>query len=200
MAIFLVRHAETEGNARRILQMPDTPLSERGLAQAERVARRLGAENIGHILASDYSRASMTAEAIRGVTRAPLELELLLRERNFGDLRGTPYAELAEDPFGPDYVPPGGESWEDLHSRVDAAWSRVLEAAAGVSGNLAVVTHGLVCHSVLRHATRADTAEILRFDNTSVTVIEAEPPHEVHLINCTAHLEEDARGGAGGIA
>ena len=41
MAIVLVRHGETESNAQRVLQHPETPLSERGLAQARRVAERL---------------------------------------------------------------------------------------------------------------------------------------------------------------
>ena len=33
MAIFLIRHGETAGNANRVVQVPETPLSERGLAQ-----------------------------------------------------------------------------------------------------------------------------------------------------------------------
>ena len=39
--ILLIRHGETELNAKRVLQPPETPLSERGVAQAERLARRL---------------------------------------------------------------------------------------------------------------------------------------------------------------
>ena len=58
MAIFLIRHGETLGNASRTVQMPDNPLSPRGVAQAERLARRLGHEGIALILSSDYSRAS----------------------------------------------------------------------------------------------------------------------------------------------
>ena len=201
MAIFLIRHGETDGNARRILQMPETPLSERGLAQAERVAQRMGREGVGRILASDYARASMTADAIRKVTGAPLELDPLLRERNFGDLRGRAYADLSEDPFGPDYVPPGGESWDDLNARVETAWPRLLAAAASTTGNLTVVTHGLVCHSVLRLVAQQRNDGILRFGNTSVTVIGAEPPHPVELLNCTAHLDDPgALVTPGGIA
>ena len=33
MSILLARHGETPSNAARVLQLPDTPLSERGLAQ-----------------------------------------------------------------------------------------------------------------------------------------------------------------------
>jgi broad specificity phosphatase PhoE len=40
LSIILIRHGETASNAARVLQFPDTPLSERGLAQARAVAKR----------------------------------------------------------------------------------------------------------------------------------------------------------------
>ena len=52
-------------------------------------------------------------------------LDADLRERNFGALCGTPYAEIEFDAFAPDYAPPGGESWDELHARVDSAWERI---------------------------------------------------------------------------
>src|SRR6266496_2930083 len=94
MLIFLIRHGETPGNARRIVQLPGIPLSPRGVAQAERLARRLGREGIARILSSDLARAAMTAEHLRQVTGAPVQFDPLLQERNFGDLRGTAYADL----------------------------------------------------------------------------------------------------------
>ena len=64
MAIFVVRHGETELNAARIIQMPTTPLSERGRRQAARLGDRLAPVGIVRILASDFVRAIETAEAI----------------------------------------------------------------------------------------------------------------------------------------
>ena len=93
VAIFLIRHGETLGNAARVVQRPDNPLSSRGIAQAERLAARLAAEGVAAILASDLARAVATAEAVRAATGAPLRFDPLLQERNFGDIRGTPYAE-----------------------------------------------------------------------------------------------------------
>ena len=83
MDVYLVRHGETPLNAARILQFPDTPLSEHGSAQAERVGRRLATAGINRVLTSDYARARATADAIHAATGAPVELEPLLRERNF---------------------------------------------------------------------------------------------------------------------
>ena len=130
MKIHLVRHGETPLNAARVLQHPDTPLSERGLAQAARVAKRLADAGIATILTSDYARALATAEAIRAATGAPMEVEPLLRERNFGTHRGHAYDALKVDIFAPDHDPPGGESVPEFESRVVVAWTAVRAAAA----------------------------------------------------------------------
>ena len=90
----------------------------------------------------------MTAEHLRRATGTPVAYEPLLQERNFGDLRGTPYAELGLDMFAEGYAPPNGETWEVFHARVTRAWAMVEEAAAATDGHLAVVTHGLVCRSL----------------------------------------------------
>ena len=79
MALFLIRHGETEGNALRIVQRPDIPLSPRGVMQAERLARRLAADGVRRIVSSDYARALTTAEHLRQTTGAPLAIEPLLR-------------------------------------------------------------------------------------------------------------------------
>jgi probable phosphoglycerate mutase len=191
MAIYLVRHGETPGNAARVLQKPDVPLSERGLLQAERLAQRLSGAGVARILSSDLLRAVLTAERLRAACGAPLELEPLLQERNLGDLRGTPYAELGFDVFAADYVPPGGESWPAFHARVDAAWVRILAAAASAPGDLAVVSHGLFCLSLARRHLRLPQGAALAqgFANASLSIVEAEPPFAVRLLNCTAHLE-----------
>ena len=192
MSIFLIRHGETVGNASRVVQHPDNPLSPRGLAQAERLARRLAGEGIAHIVSSDFARAAGTAEQLRRVLGVPVSFEPLLQERNFGDLRGTPYVELGFDMFAPGYAPPNGETWEVFHRRVDQAWARVQALAAATSGHLAVVTHGLVCRSLAaRHlALAAGDSVPERWENTSLTIVEGPAPWRVALLNCVAHLED----------
>ena len=190
--VFLIRHGETEGNALRIVQHPHVPLSPRGLVQAERLARRLAAEGIARIVASDYARAVTTAEHLQRATGAPLVIEPLLRERNFGDLRGRPYAELGFDMFEPDYAPPNGETWPMFHERVDRAWAKVQELAAATSdGSLAVVTHGLVCRSLAaRHLILGDgVVAPERWENTSLTIVDWPAPWRVRLLNCVTHLD-----------
>jgi|SRR5688572_20069766 broad specificity phosphatase PhoE len=193
--IYLVRHGETAFNAARILQHPATPLSERGIAQAECVAKRLASEGITRILVSDLRRAEMTAEAIARATGAALAHDPDLAERNFGALRGRPYAELGFDPFALDYEPPEGESWDVFHARVDRAWGRVDDAARAASGPIAVVTHGLVCRSIVSR--RVTLGPGLALDgrgwrNTSVTLLEGGDPWLVRFLDDCSHLESQA--------
>ncbi|MBW2272607.1 MAG: histidine phosphatase family protein [Deltaproteobacteria bacterium] len=207
MAIYLIRHGETASNAQRRLQLPETPLSERGLEQAERLAGRLRDAGISRIASSDLRRAASTAGAIAATTDAAVELEPLLRERDFGELRGRLYSDVVDsglgDIFSPDLVPPGGESWEAFRTRVAEAWvwvsgrARALEQGGG--GHLAVVTHGLFYRVVLGEHVAGHPGEghgeegsgkPLRIGNTALSVIGAAPPHRAALVACVAHLDE----------
>lgn len=210
MAILLIRHGETAGNRNRIVQVPETPLSERGLLQAEQLGRRLAGEPIAEIWSSHLLRAHQTAQAIERTTRAPLAIHPDLEERNFGDLRGTPYSELQVDPFVENFDPPGGEGWNAFHERVDRTWERIERhwydqyARPGRAGHLAIVSHGLFLRSLLER--RLLSAELLaRFGdgegrvtigNTALTRVAPAPAlgaaHAIELLACIAHLADDA--------
>lgn len=202
MTWFLIRHGETNGNRRRVLQRPEEPLSEKGRGQAERLARRI--ENLGgvsRVLASDLERALATAKAVSQLCEVPLVTHEILQERNFGDFRGRAYAEIGFDVMAPEVEPPGGESWEVFHERVARAWQWLrTELEVGV-GPVAVVTHGLVCASLTsRHLVLPPHAvPPARWGNTSLTVVEGEPPVSIRLLNCTAHLDRELADEAGAL-
>ncbi len=202
MTILLIRHGETDSNRERIVQVPETPLSQRGLDQAELLGARLSDAGITQVLSSDLVRARMTAEAVARHSGAPLDLDASLQERNFGDLRGHSYRELGIDIMAPGYDPPGGESWEVFHARVNRAWAIIRAASENTGGELAVVCHGLVCYSLALHHLslgehRAETPRSWR--NTGLTLVDAGPPWEIRLLDCTAHL--DGTGAqAGGVS
>jgi probable phosphoglycerate mutase len=199
MAIFVARHGETELNAARVIQMPTTPLSARGRRQADRLAERLVPLGVTRILTSDLARAVETAGAIAARTGAPIVVDPVLRERDFGDIRGTPYNELGRDPFAADYHPPNGESWTVFHARVAEAWALVARIAGDTPGNLAVVTHGLVCRALVeRHlALPAGGSAPDLWGNTALTEVEPAPPWLVRTLACVAHLtDDDAPAGA----
>jgi probable phosphoglycerate mutase len=193
MSILLVRHGETAGNAARVLQRADVPLNDRGQRQADLLSERLCSLGFAHVLCSDLPRARMTAAPLLARSGLRVEETALLQERNFGDLRGTPYEQLLSNPFAPEFIPPGGESWDAFHDRVAAAFALIAARRRELHGHLVVVTHGLVCRAILhRHAQLGHGRNPPeRFDNASLTVLDADPPHATRLINCTEHLTTD---------
>jgi 2,3-bisphosphoglycerate-dependent phosphoglycerate mutase len=196
--IVLVRHGETAFNAARVLQPPEMPLNERGLAQAAQAAQRIAALGGAALVSSDLARAQMTAAAIARATNLQIELEPLLQERNFGALRGLRYDEVGDALWGADYQPPEGESVATFSARVARAWSAVIQRAAATDGNLIVVTHGMVCNAIARQFFALGEQQTMpsRWGNTSITICEPGSPHRVHVLNCVEHLaSDDARDG-----
>lgn len=204
MTLLLIRHGETALNVARVLQPADTPLSERGIQQAEALARRLASMNLAVILSSDLPRALRTAQAIAAATGARIETSALLQERSFGDWRGQPYDGMAVNPLTMLEAPPGGESAAAFAQRVAEAFAHMVQLRAAVRGNLAVVTHGLVIRAMLAaHVRLPDGATgALHLGNTSLSIIDAQPPHAALRVNCTEHLNlsapDDANALSGG--
>lgn len=204
MSLYLIRHGETELNAARVMQPADTPLSARGLQQADAIAERVAQLGVAAIVASPLARAWATADAISAAATLPVARLALLEERNFGDWRGRSYDALGSDAIGAIDAPPGGEAMADFVARVAQAFAAIVALRATLGGPLAVVTHGLVIQAlVTRHLTRpAGSAAPSRIANTSLTIASALPPHEITLFDCTRHLvatlRDDARGLSGG--
>lgn len=194
MSLILVRHGETPLNAARTLQPPDTPLSERGIAQARAVAQRLSALGIAGMVSSDLPRACATAHAIADATGIAFSTTPLLQERNFGDWRGRPYESLGFNPLSSDAAPPGGESMSAFRQRVALAFTHMLEQRQALPGPLVVVTHGLVIQALLHaHVTLPSGLTLPdTFGNTSVTIFSEHPPHSSEVAGCTRHLASDS--------
>lgn len=149
MTIFLVRHGETEWNrARRYQGWGNSPLTERGIAQAEAIGRRLSTLSEtadAEIVASPLGRARRTAEIIaRCLGRtAPLRLDDRLREISIGSWDGLGRAEIMArmgarfEEFEWYFDTPDGESYDEFSGRI-AAW---LDEPRG--GAVIAVCHGV---------------------------------------------------------
>lgn len=208
MSLLLVRHGETALNAARVLQPADTPLSERGIAQAEALARRLGEHHRGNavaaIVSSDLPRALRTAHAIAEVIGLGIQTTPLLQERNFGDLRGQPYDVLTVNPLTMDEAPPNGESAAMFAARVAQAFAHIVALRERLAGDLIVVSHGLVLREMLARHVRLPQGQVApgHMGNTSLSIAGAAPPHDAPLVNCTRHLVgalgDDRRALSGG--
>jgi broad specificity phosphatase PhoE len=206
MTLLIIRHGETPLNVTRVLQPADTPLSARGQAQAEALARRLARADPlapAGIVSSDHPRALGTALALARALGLAVKTSPLLRERNFGELRGRPYDSLGYDPLTSVDAPPGGESQAEFGARCAQAFAWLLVQQAALGGPLAVVTHGLVIRQWLHVGplgVPAGLALPTALANSSLTVAEAAPPHRLRLVDCTAHLADGVGEDAGSLS
>jgi probable phosphoglycerate mutase len=146
----LVRHGETPANVEGIWHGSiDTQLTEKGLRQAERVARHLAntRPRAAAVYASPLTRSRLTARAIANALGTEPRIEPDLTEYHLGSLEGLSYRELTakhrlfermrEDP---DHAPGGGESPRQVAERYAGALRRI--AAAHPDENVIVVGHG----------------------------------------------------------
>jgi broad specificity phosphatase PhoE len=199
--IIVVRHGNTEFNKARIFQPHHAPLSELGVEQAKRLGERLKDLKIVKVLTSDLLRTKQTMDLVlsKRLDSGPVQVieSDILREREFGDLKGIKFDDIAEDLFHPksDFQPKNGESWDMFHDRVTKAWDFVLkhakESLKSSEDVLLVVTHGLVKTSLASRIWKIKDPAKLSFENTSVSTVSAKKPHQVYEVNCTAHLEDD---------
>ena len=138
MRVYVIRHGESENNrAKRWSGWCDTPLTDKGRADAARAGERLRGIVFDKIYASDLSRARETAAV--ALPDGTAEPSVLLREINVGRLENTPHTpELLASTAG-EYAAFGGESNEDLRGRIRRFMTE-LETAA--YDTVAVFTHG----------------------------------------------------------
>jgi len=154
----VVRHGETQWNVQhRIQGFADSPLTERGLAQAEAIGERLAQERFDALVASDLGRALQTAQRIARRTGHVVVPDARLRERNFGAGEGLTYAEIDRrfpgafsrtEEMNPDFPIPGGETRRQFHQRVMLAFEALAREHDGQ--RIAVVAHGGVLAAIYR--------------------------------------------------
>ncbi len=73
MKIFLVRHAEGE-KVKELWQTPQTPLSEKGIKQAESLANLPRFKIMDELISSDWKRALQTADAVGKIVNKPIKI------------------------------------------------------------------------------------------------------------------------------
>ena len=138
--VYLIRHGETEWSlSGRHTGITDIPLTENGRRVARRLKPLLIKQTFTTVLTSPLERARETCE-LAGFGRCA-EIESDLMEWNYGDYEGLTSKEIR------DKVPgwlvfrdgcPGGESPEQIRTRVDRLLSRV----RAVPGHVILFSHG----------------------------------------------------------
>lgn len=196
--LVVVRHGETSANLDGVWHgSTDTPLTERGHAQAGRVASFV-AESYSDATAlycSDLQRARHTAEPIsRALGLEPL-LEPGLREYDLGSWEGKTYRELHEvhrlwhhmrdDPH---FAPHGGESPFTVAERFTGTLRRI--AASHGGERVIVVAHGGALSMAFAELLDGDYTQWKRvMDNCAVSELCLHPTPSLPRFNHIDHLK-----------
>jgi probable phosphoglycerate mutase len=156
------------------------------------------AGGVDAIVCSPLSRARQTADAIGKATGVPVTETPGLTETDFGEWEGLTFREAADrDPdlhsawLGDPSVPaPGGESFDQVHTRVAGALDEIVSSFAG--STVAVVSHVTPIKTVLRIGLAAGPSVLfkLHLDLASLSIVEFYPDGHtsVRLFNDTGHL------------
>jgi glucosyl-3-phosphoglycerate phosphatase len=185
--LILVRHGETEWNARKVLQgQADIALSERGREQAVLLKPLLAKWLPERAVCSDLLRARQTAQLL-GWDRAAADARW--READLGDWTARPTQDLLASDAAHyqrwrDGVeaPPGGETMDQFRARVAAA----IQSLSSLQGNVLVVTHGGVIRAVLAVLLGLTADRIVPVEPGSLTVLKMTPTPRLLAYNHTA--------------
>ena len=163
--IYYIRHGETDWNvAGRLQGRHDVPLNARGRAQARRcgdILREIFTRSDRNAADFDYvssplGRARETMELARSTLLLPSDgyrIEPRLAEISFGDWEGSTIAQLhtsdpqriaAREHDKWHFVPPGGESYEAVSTRM-RAWYQNL------TRDTVAVAHGGTARGLIAH-------------------------------------------------
>jgi broad specificity phosphatase PhoE len=211
MLLYLVRHAQSEGNA----QVPGAPidcgLTDLGRRQAAAVANLLAPMAVTHLLASPYVRTLETAEPIRAATSAPAEIVPLLHEHHvepFGAEWPLMSRRAIAERF-PRFVVPesfSDHAWHQPPETHAVALQRAREVLAAIlrrfecetGARVVLVTHGSPAGKLIQAfmgATDADRTTV-SIANASLSILEERDGRRfVHAVNRIDHLSGPASTG-----
>lgn len=200
--IYLIRHAEAEGNLYRIAQgQHESGLTDRGLRQVRALERRFTGVPIDAVYASDLYRARATAAAVCRSHGLPLRRCPGLREIHLGDWAGRTWGDIARS---------SPEAMADFSKRMDR-WSipgaetpaqvlaRIRETVESLAREnpgktLALFSHGYAIRLLLANLqglSLRDTGEKFPTgDNTAVSLLEWDGARlRTVFLNDNSHLK-----------
>ncbi|MET1086493.1 MAG: MSMEG_4193 family putative phosphomutase [Arthrobacter sp.] len=202
--LLLVRHGETPTTGTVLPgRAPGLQLSDRGRAQAERVAERLEGLSISALYSSPLERACETAEPTAARAGLAVKLDDGLLECDFGEWTGAAIADLSALPewqtvqYSPsEFRFPDGESFPEMQARIVGALEALCTAHAG--GVVVCFSHADPIKAAVAHAlgTHLDLFQRIVISPGSVSAIsyvEGQAP-AVLMVNSTSEPLSGLRG------
>jgi phosphoserine phosphatase len=181
--ILLARHGETEFNvAGRWQGLGNSPLTERGLAQARELGRALAQEPIAAVYSSDLGRALQTAREVAAPHGLEVRAELRMREIDVGGWTGKNGDEIeaaypgarqawAKAPAGMRL--PDGETLLEVQTRALGFFDEWMPAHADQT--IVVISHGAIGQVILVNAMGGTVDDLWikhRIDNCQISRLE----------------------------
>ncbi len=200
LKVFLVRHGETAWTReRRFTGWSDVPLTDRGHAQAEAVARALAGTGPAAVYASPLERARTFAEIIAKPHRLDVTIQDAFREMGFGAWEGLTRDDI-ESRFPDAFVTwrdaphmvtgHQGELLSGVADRVTAGLEAMRAAHAG-GASVILVTHAVVVRLIVLQALGLGPDRLWAVDASPAGITELEFTAgwaSVHRMNTLAHL------------
>ena len=201
--IYLIRHAEAEGNIyRRAQGRYEGKLSAKGLRQVDALAARFRDVPVDALYSSDTERTKRTAAAITAYHDLSLQLEPRLRELDLGPWEDQPFGNLTLDypeqmrAFNDDpdrWFVEGAETNMQLKQRLRTVITELAERHDGET--IVCCSHGMAIRAFLSDVIGIPSAEIGRLphgDNTAVSLLEYEKGlFRVVYYNDASHLSAE---------
>lgn len=149
MRLWLVRHGETEANVAGLYSgHAPTPLTERGIAQAQTLGRLLRNVPVDNVLCSELERARHTTQLVLGDREVAVRNIPELNEMFFGDWEMRHHRDLAREDAEnyavwcndwQNATPTNGEGFQAFTLRVERFIAQLADYKA--CQNLLVVSH-----------------------------------------------------------
>lgn len=198
--IYMIRHAEAEGNLYRIVQgQLNSYITPRGHRQIAALAERFKDVQLDALYSSDLRRTQTTAGAITKYHDLPMQLDKRLREIDLGVCEGMSFGDMYRfdpeqmDNFNNDpaqWRAEGAETFDECTRRILGVVTEIAQANDGKT--VAVVSHGMVTRSLLAYLLNVKSRDIPSLphgDNTAVSkLIYADGKFTVEYYNDNSHL------------
>lgn len=201
--IYLIRHAEAEGNLyRRAHGQYDSLITENGYNQIRALSQRFRGVEIDEVWSSDLFRTMTTARAILEPLGKSLNTHQGLREINMGVWEDKTWGQLTREfPEGMtqfstsscDWCPDHGETFEKLTERISKTMTELARQNEGKT--VAIFCHGLAIRQFMAYVNQVpqeEWASSPHGDNTSVSKLLWDgEKFTVELSGDNSHLNDD---------
>lgn len=196
--LYLIRHAEAEGNVFRRLQgQYDSFITPNGRKQIKALQKRFESIHVDAVFSSDLTRTRCTAGAIYLPKDLPLQTDRRFRELSVGVWENLPFGWLdhtepernSEFSHKPEiWHVENSERFEEYTARFLQAMGEVAEAYDGKT--VVIVSHGMVLRGILQKLFYPDNRNaVAHCENTAVTHLLFENgEYKLEYLNDASHI------------